>query len=70
MLDQRPVVDATGLKGKYDFRLTWASGNNQSADGPAFLDTLERQPGLRLEHKQQQVEILAVDHAEKFPTEN
>ena len=62
--DRRPVVDATGLPGKFDFKLAWTPGET------TFLDGLESQAGLRLERKQQQVEILVVDHAEKFPAEN
>jgi len=66
----RPVVDGTGLKGKYDFRMMWSPGNDRSADGPPFLNALESQLGLKLEQKQTQIETLVVDHADKLPSEN
>ena len=67
---ERPVVDATGLKGKYDIKLTWSPGNGDSDNGPTLLSALESQLGLRLERKQAQLEVLVVDHAERFPAEN
>ena len=61
-----PVIDATGLKGKYAFRLEWA----QAAAQTSLAEALKTQLGLKLEHKKGPIEILIVDHAEKHPTQN
>jgi len=74
MLVHKPVADATGLPGKYDFTLNWISeGAGPSAvdeTGPTLFRALPEQLGLRLEAKKGMVEILVVDHVEKVPTEN
>jgi uncharacterized protein (TIGR03435 family) len=67
---ERPVVDATGLIGKYDFKLMWLPGDDQSMNGPTLPNALENQLGLKLEQKQTEVEILVVDHAENVPVGN
>ena len=61
----RPVVDATGLKGKYDFTLTYLP------DGvPDIFGAVEEQLGLRLDGKKAAVEMVVVDRGEKVPTGN
>jgi uncharacterized protein (TIGR03435 family) len=72
-LVERPVVDATGLKGKYDFTLKWMNErllppNDDS--GPKIFEALQTQLGLKLESTKRMVDILVVDHIEKTPTEN
>jgi uncharacterized protein (TIGR03435 family) len=72
-LVDRPVEDATGLKGKYDFTLKWINnrGRPPSDDtGPNIFEALEAQLGLKLESKKAAIDILVVDHIEKTPTEN
>jgi uncharacterized protein (TIGR03435 family) len=71
----KPVTDATGLKGKYDFTLSWVAegaGPPASADeaGPNIFRALQEQLGLRLEAKKGMVDVLVVDHLEKTPTDN
>jgi uncharacterized protein (TIGR03435 family) len=66
----RPVVDATGLTGKYDFKLMWAFGDDDAAGAPSLPNALESQLGLKVQQKTAQIEILVVDHAEKSPIEN
>jgi uncharacterized protein (TIGR03435 family) len=69
----RPVTDATGLKGKYDFTLNWVvegPGNSTEDPGPTIFKAVQDQLGLRLESKKGLVDILVVDHIEKNPTEN
>jgi uncharacterized protein (TIGR03435 family) len=77
----RPVVDATGVAGAFDFELKWTPDSSrakpaensgaQLADLPPSLFTaIEEQLGLKLEPRKAPVEILIVDHAEKVPTEN
>ena len=73
-----PVVDSTGLKGNYDFLLSWAFAENNNSGvadvgqpyESALLSAVEEQLGLKLQRKRGQVEMLVVDHMEKTPTEN
>lgn len=70
----RPVDDATGLKGKYDFTLKWIMDWGQrssTADsGPNLFRALQEQLGLKLEAKKVVVDVLIIDQVEKTPTEN
>lgn len=67
----KPVTDATGLKGKYDFTLQWVPDRGGVSDsGPNIFQALQDQLGLKLESKKGMVDILVVDHIEKTPTEN
>jgi len=71
----RPVVDQTGLDGRFDFRLQWTPEPNgpapPSADvqpdsqGPTFLEALHDQLGLKLESTKGPLQILVVDHVER-----
>jgi uncharacterized protein (TIGR03435 family) len=75
----RPVNDATGLQGVFDFTLEWdpqadlrvgtadAAGGGQ---GASIFTALQEQLGLRLEGGKGPVEVLVVDRMEKTPTEN
>jgi uncharacterized protein (TIGR03435 family) len=65
-----PVVDATGLKGKYDFTLQWVMDRMPDDAGPNLLRVVQEQLGLRLESKKTLVDVLVVDHMEKTPGEN
>lgn len=72
---RRPVIDATGLKGKYDFTLYWvqnASALTSDADtAPSLAVAIQEQLGLKLEPKERgAVQVLVVDHAEKIPHDN
>ncbi len=79
---QKPVADATGLKGKYDFVLYWALElpERPSAPGgelpvastplPTLSEALQKL-GLKLEPKRKvPADVLVIDHVEKAPTEN
>ena len=64
----RPVVDETGLKGKYDFKLAWTANPEASTDpsaAPGFLTALQEQAGLKVEPSKGVVEVLAVTHVEQ-----
>jgi uncharacterized protein (TIGR03435 family) len=75
----RPVVDKTGLTGRYDFDLEWAPDDSQfggdvkpaSADAPSppFFTAVQQQLGLRLVAAKGPVDALVVDNAE-HPTAN
>jgi hypothetical protein len=77
-IGDRVVVDQTGLKGTYDFELTFERDSAPSADarepepsleGAPVFSALQEQLGLRLESKKALVEFLIVDHVER-PSEN
>jgi uncharacterized protein (TIGR03435 family) len=67
----RPVLDKTGLTGKYDFKLTWSAVLNtrDDSEAPSAYTALQDQLGLRLEPQRAPIEVLIVDNAEK-PSEN
>ena len=68
---QSPVVDATGLTGKYDFSLKWVAGPpSDDAPGVNLESALPQQLGLTLRKMRSPVKVLFVDHIEKAPTEN
>jgi uncharacterized protein (TIGR03435 family) len=71
----RPVVDKTGLSGRYDFDLEWAPDETQfggevppaSAEAQAapLFSAIQQQLGLRLEATRGPVQALVVDKAER-----
>jgi uncharacterized protein (TIGR03435 family) len=75
----RPVVDRTGLKGFYDFTLTFEpdpsgrTGPNgeplASFEGSNLAEALREQLGLNLESAKNPVLVFIIDHVEK-PSEN
>ena len=75
----RPVVDKTGLTGRYDFDLVWAPDETQfgggvpvaSADAPSppLFTAMQEELGLRLEATRGLVQALVVDRVER-PSEN
>jgi uncharacterized protein (TIGR03435 family) len=73
----RPVLDKTGIEGRYGYALTFsplaaqASPDTASDSGPLDLfAAVQQQLGLKLEPKKDTIEILIVDHAERVPSEN
>jgi uncharacterized protein (TIGR03435 family) len=80
----RPVIDKTGITGKFNFRIEFASdeatpffrtaGGDPSAvptdpAGPSIFTALQQQLGLKLERATGPVEFLVIDHVER-PSEN
>jgi uncharacterized protein (TIGR03435 family) len=69
----RPVVDRTGLTGRYDFTLEWvpemAATVEGEAAGPSVFTAVRETLGLRLESGRDLVEVLVVERVER-PTEN
>lgn len=68
----RPVVDQTGLTGKYDFTLEYtplARAETDESGRPPIFTALEEQLGLKLVATKQPVEVLVIDSFE-HPTEN
>lgn len=64
-----PVVDETGLTGKYDFELKWADdATNATADtstAPGLFTALQEQLGLKLEPAKAPADVLVVDKVER-----
>jgi uncharacterized protein (TIGR03435 family) len=75
----RPVVDHTGLTGRYDLTVTFTPDDSQFngnplgfpklADGvepaPGLFEAMQQQLGLKLTAEKTQVDVLVVDHVEK-----
>jgi uncharacterized protein (TIGR03435 family) len=70
---QRPVIDKTGLTGKYDVELNFGSSPQEEAAAddtrPSLFTALEEQLGLKLQPAKAPVEMVVVDHVEE-PAEN
>jgi uncharacterized protein (TIGR03435 family) len=78
MLD-RPVVDQTGLPGRYDFVLRWTPDDLHHGDKdargvstlgkadrfPDVFEAIQEQLGLRLRVGKAAVDVLVVDHVER-----
>ena len=77
----RPVVDQTGLTGRWDFRLEWTPdpsqfggralpvGPSDANRPPALFTAIQEQLGLKLESKRASVDVLVIDRVEK-PSDN
>ena len=74
----RPVLDRTGLTGKYDFVFEFTPEFNGppppglpplDESGPTLQEALKAQLGLKLEPQTGPVDVLVVDHVEQ-PSEN
>ena len=71
----RPVLDQTGLSGTFDFAIEWTPQLNgplppgtdfqPDPDGPAFLQALQEQLGLKLEPTTGPADAFVVDHLEE-----
>jgi uncharacterized protein (TIGR03435 family) len=69
----RPVVDRTGLTGRFDVELQWsvataaalgAGGNTAGSDAPSIFTAVQEQIGLKLEPAKTSVDYLVIDHIE------
>ncbi len=75
----RPVVDRTGITGKYDLTLTWAANESQFGGGghategsgalPGLFTAIQEQLGLKLQAVKAPIEVLVIDYVEQ-PSEN
>jgi uncharacterized protein (TIGR03435 family) len=65
----RPVVDKTGLPGRYDFQLKWTADESKvapDADPPPGLFTaIQEQVGLKLEPVKAPAEVLVIDAVQR-----
>ena len=79
---RRPVIDKTGLVGKYDFSIDFrmdlramgvaatGAGDNAPDPGPDLVAAVQQQLGLRLVPGKAMLDVLIIDKAEKVPTDN
>ena len=75
----RPMIDATGLTGTFDFLLEFTPESQGATppglnapldpDGPTFEEALREQLGLKLESRKTSMDVLVMDHVE-HPSEN
>jgi uncharacterized protein (TIGR03435 family) len=77
----RPVVDRTGISGRYDVALNWTVDDFQAAhlsgfpapvdrvEVPDLFTAIQEQLGLRLESTKGSVDVMVIDRVER-PTEN
>jgi uncharacterized protein (TIGR03435 family) len=64
----RPVVDQTGLTGKYDFRLRYTYDEVRTTDPnapPGLFTAIQEQLGLKLQPVKAPVDVLVIDHVER-----
>lgn len=75
----RPVVDDTGLKGNYDFHVTFTPDDSMfhgrlpfqkpadaSAEAaPSFFEAITSETGLKLSPEKAPVDVIVIDHVEK-----
>ena len=77
---QKPVLDTTGIPGKFDLKLEWtpdimqakppsADQRSDPADSISIFVALQEQLGLKLEPVKVPTEVLVIDSAER-PVEN
>jgi uncharacterized protein (TIGR03435 family) len=80
---RNPIVDQTGLNGRYDYTLDINSyvteeilksagpNGGPPPDAPSIIaQAMQAQLGLRLDQKKAPVEMLIIDHIERAPTGN
>jgi uncharacterized protein (TIGR03435 family) len=75
---QRPIVDKTGLSGRYDFALKFSSdlpngATNNAAEPSGVPDlsaALREQLGLQLNEKKLAFDVVVVESFDRQPTEN
>jgi uncharacterized protein (TIGR03435 family) len=74
-----PVVDQTGLKGVFDFKLDWvprarpdpnAPTDPGAESGPSIFDAVEVQLGLKLESRKLPLPVIVVDRVDREPAGN
>ncbi len=76
----RPVVNQTGIAGRFDFQCTFTPDDSQfnghspltpqtDATAPSLYEALHEQLGLKLSAERTSVDVIAIDHIEQ-PSEN
>ena len=73
----KPVVDRTGLSGKFDYALEFtpelqsssppSEASRRDLTGPTLFEALKEQLGLKLEPQMDDIEFLVVDYVQELP---
>ena len=73
----RPLVDRTGLAGRFDLTLQWtpswqigAHGAGGQSGNISALDAVDKQLGLKVVTSQEAVPVVVIDHVNRIPTPN
>ena len=65
----KPVVDQTGLSGRFDFQMKWTADESRApTDGsapPGLFTAMQEQLGLKLEPVKAKTDVLVIDKVEK-----
>lgn len=74
-LGPNPIRDETGLKGAFNFDLTYSMGMfgptpNDTGERISINTAIEKQLGLKLEERQVPTPVLVVDSVERKPSDN
>ena len=64
-----PVIDKTGLQGKYDWTLAWDPDPGADSTEPSIFTAVQEQLGLKLDAQKGPVKMLVIDGVER-PSEN
>jgi uncharacterized protein (TIGR03435 family) len=75
LISDHPVIDETGLKGRYRLDMNWTPDFRELPDGRGrrdrgMLDVLESQLGLKLERRSMPMDFLVINHIENMPSPN
>ena len=76
-----PVVDATGIAGRWDFMLNYSPTGDRREPDPgvagadpngamSIFEAIDKQLGLKLEMRKRMLPVLVIDHIEEKPVEN
>jgi uncharacterized protein (TIGR03435 family) len=76
----RPVLDQTGISGRYDLKFTFMPDDSlfegrgpqptvSDNPAPSFFTAIQEQLGLKLEAMKAPADVMVIDHVEK-PSEN
>ena len=78
---ERPIVDHTGISGKYDFKLSWTPDpsqfdgrppwpiTNDASAPPGLYTAIQEQLGLKLQPAKELADVLVIDRVEQ-PSKN
>jgi len=64
----RPIIDRTGLTGRYDLQLKWTTDDGHSTDPdapPGLFTAIQEQVGLKLEPVRAMADVLVIDKVKR-----
>jgi len=69
-LGNNPIINQTELKGAWDFEFRFTVPMGATAPAAAFLDSVEKQLGLKLQPIKAPIPVVMVESANENPTPN